>query len=252
MTTERHSQAGEESLLSDPEEVAAAEALNAIRQFDFGIELLDEWLSGGPRPLIKPSHLLRMNRVLLAGIAKSAGTYRSVPIKITKSSHKPPEPYKVPELVEDMCDYINAHWSDCTAIHLAAYALWRINWIHPFVDGNGRTARIVSYIVLCAKIGYKLPGIRTIPEQISVDKAPYYKALESADLHYEGGKINVQTMERLLSEKLANQLLSAHDQATGGENTKGVHQPVVQKMYVELPVEHYERIAKTSNESRKT
>jgi hypothetical protein len=36
--------------------------------------------------------------------------------------------------------------ADATAIHLAAYLMWRLNWIHPFADGNGRTARMTSYV----------------------------------------------------------------------------------------------------------
>ena len=41
---------------------------------------------------------------------------------------------------------------------LAAYALWRLNWIHPFVEGNGRTARAACYYLICMKAGRLLPG----------------------------------------------------------------------------------------------
>ena len=51
-------------------------------------------------------------------------------------------------------------------IHLAAYTMWRVNWIHPFAGGNGRTSRAVSNLVLCARLGYRLPGTLTVPEQI--------------------------------------------------------------------------------------
>ncbi len=36
---------------------------------------------------------------------------------------------------------------------LAAYALWRLNWIHPFIEGNGRTARAACYYLICMKYG---------------------------------------------------------------------------------------------------
>jgi Fic family protein len=76
-----------------------------------------------------------------------------------------------------MCDYVNQNWGR-SALHLAAYVLWRINWIHPFADGNGRTARAVSYILLSIKLDSLLPGTKTIPDQIAADKKPYYAALE--------------------------------------------------------------------------
>ena len=101
-------------------------------------------------------------------------------------------------------------------LHLAAYALWKLNWIHPFTDGNGRTARALSYLLLCARLGYRLPGKNTIPEQIAADKTPYYKALEAADGEWVGKKVDLSVLEKLLADLLANQLVSVHEQATGG------------------------------------
>ena len=99
------------------------------------------------------------------------------------------------------------------AINLCAYVMWRLNWIHPFTDGNGRTSRALAYYVLCAKIGYRLPGHETVPEQIARDKGPYYAALEVADEHWRHGNLDLSAMEQLLDECLAKQLLSAYDDA---------------------------------------
>ena len=82
-----------------------------------------------------------------------------------------------PELVEDMCDYINDHWNETTPIHLASYLMWRLNWIHPFADGNGRTSRIVSYVVLSIRAGSILPGTPKIPDQIVDNRKPYFDDL---------------------------------------------------------------------------
>jgi Fic family protein len=85
-------------------------------------------------------------------------------------------------------------------------------------DGNGRTARALSYLLLCARLGYRLPGTNTIPEQISKDKTPYYKALEAADKEWaENKKVDLSVLEKLLGDLLANQLVSVHDQATSGK-----------------------------------
>jgi Fic family protein len=100
-----------------------------------------------------------------------AGTFRNTPVSIGGSGHTPVEPFMVAEEVSQLCEYVNENW-ERSALHLAAYVLWRLNWIHPFADGNGRTARTVSYIVLSAKLDSLLPGSPTIPDQISVDKTP--------------------------------------------------------------------------------
>ena len=93
--------------------------------------------------------------------------------------------------------------------------LWRLNWIHPFDDGNGRTARGLSHLVTCVRLGYLLPGTKTIPDQIASNKTPYYRALESADDAFTDGRIDVSALEALLGTMLAAQLADVHRQATG-------------------------------------
>jgi Fic family protein len=83
-----------------------------------------------------------------------------------------------------------------------------LNWIHPFTDGNGRTARALSYLVLCIRLGYRLPGTRTIPEFISDDKTPYYKALEAADAG------DLKDLEEFVQSLLARQLLGIAEAAS--------------------------------------
>lgn len=210
MSGDRHSSVEEPDLISDPDEKAFAEARNALRQFDIGMVLLEHWLDNKEkRPRIRVSDLLYLNRFALEDINRFAGTFRTQPISISGSDHVPPAPVEVPALCEDLCDYLNENWNRKSAIHLSAYALWRINWIHPFVDGNGRTARILSYVVLCAKYGFRLPGTKTIPEQIVADKKPYYEALEKADKAFARGRIELDAVELLIETGLRNQLEDA-------------------------------------------
>ena len=114
-----------------------------------------------------------------------------------------------------MCEYVNDNWAAKSAAHLAAYVLWKMNSIHPFADGNGRTARAVSYVVFSVKLDSLLPGTPTIPEQIADDKQPYYKALELADIAWASDRIDVSALETLLSNMLAVQLLNATKEASG-------------------------------------
>ena len=165
---------------------------------------------------LRSSIILQLNQAALEGLHPLAGTFRNTPVKIVGSGHKPPEAAFVAEEVEHLCEYVNKNW-DRSALHLAAFVLWKLNWIHPFVDGNGRTARVVSYVVLSIKLDSLLPGTPTIPEQIAGDKRPYYDGLERADHVFVAGNIDVGDIERLLDSMLAKQLLNAAKQASGSK-----------------------------------
>ena len=211
----RDSRALEPELITDPQEKAAAEARNGFRQYDAAIGAIQTALERGSFKL-RPSLILGLQREALAGISSYAGNYRPSGVAIEGSKHEPVSAHLVPELVEDMCDYVNDHWGDSTPIHLAAYLMWRLNWIHPFADGNGRTSRIISYVVLSIRAGALLPGTPTIPDQIVDNRNPYFEALDAADSAYRDGKIDVSKMEALLAALLAKQLAGFYE-AVGGK-----------------------------------
>lgn len=211
----RHSRASEAEIVTDPDEQARIEARNGVRQFDAVTEMIETFSDPQRKFKLRLSHLLGLQRIALEGLSSYAGNFRPADIEIGGSRHKPPGAHMVAEEVEHMCDYINDNWEKSSPVHLAAYALWKLNWIHPFTDGNGRTARVVSYLLLCLRLGYRLPGTNTIPEQIAKDKNPYYRALEAADEAWEAKKIDLSGLENLLSSLLANQLVGVHQQATG-------------------------------------
>jgi Fic family protein len=210
----RHSKALDAELIHDAQLRAEAEARNGLRQFDLGMAMVDDSIAKGSFRL-RPSMLLALQRTALEGISIFAGNYRPAGVEIGGSKHTPPGAHLVAELVEDMCDYVNANWADKTAIHLAAYVMWRLNWIHPFADGNGRTSRILSYVVLNAKLGYRLPGVRTIPDQIVEDRIPYFTALDAADEYWRTDIIDVASMETLIETLLAKQLTTIYEAAGG-------------------------------------
>lgn len=211
----RDSRALEPELIKDPQEKAAAEARNGFRQYDAAIGAIQSALERRTFKL-RPSLILGLQREALAGISAYAGNYRPGGVAIKGSKHEPVVAHLVPELVEDMCDYVNDHWNDSTPIHLASYLMWRLNWIHPFADGNGRTSRITSYVVLSIRAGAILPGTPTIPDQIVDNRAPYFEALDAADAAFRNGTIDVSQMETLLAALLAKQLAGFY-QAAGGK-----------------------------------
>jgi len=214
----RHSRALEADIITDPVLLAKQEALNGLKQFDVVLEMIETFLDPQRQPFrFRPSHLLHLHRVALMGISQYAGNFRPSDIAIGGSGHKPPGAYQVAEQIEELCDYINEKWNEKSPIHLAAYMMWKLNWIHPFTDGNGRTSRAASYMILCTRLGYILPGKRTIPDQIAENKTPYYKALEAADIAWRNGNIDLKEMKNLLSSMLAKQLVAIHGDSQSGE-----------------------------------
>lgn len=215
---QRHSHALEPDLIADPQLKAEAEAKNGLRQYDVGIRIIETAIERGAAEFkLRPSTILALHREALSGISSYAGLWRPAGVEIQGSKHSPPGAHLVPELVENMCDYVNERWRDATAIHLAAYLVWRLNWIHPFADGNGRTARMICYVVMSIKIGGVLAGTPTIPEQIVDNRVPYFEALDEADEAYNKDRIDVSKMEELLSGLLANQLVNIYKLAGGGQ-----------------------------------
>ncbi|QXX73639.1 Fic family protein [Methylovirgula sp. HY1] len=211
----RDSYALEPDLIKDPQERAEAEAKNGLRQYDAGIAAAQEALDRQSFKL-RLSLIMGLHREALTGISNFAGNFRPGPVEITKSNHTPPPAHLVAGLVEELCDYVNDNWQISTALHLAAYIMWRLNWIHPFADGNGRTSRIVSYVVLTVKSGFILPGSPTIPDQIVGDRRGYFSALDAADEACRDGRQDLTAMEELLAGMLARQL-TAFYQSTGGK-----------------------------------
>jgi len=214
---DRKSHAATPSLITDPLEIAKREAENGVRQYDEAVRMILSWLDNPERQFrLRPSSIQRLQRIALDGLDMYAGNWRPGTVAISGSDHKPMDAFIVAEQVEELCDYVNDNWDTKTAIHLAAYVLWRLNWIHPFTDGNGRTSRIVSYLVLSVKLNSKLPGTRTIPDQIASNKKPYYSTLEMADAAWQDGeRVDVSGVEKLIAETLASQLLTVIEDATG-------------------------------------
>ena len=220
MSNKRESVGVEPSLLKDPEEIAKREAENAVRQFDAVLDLIDEVARDGRTFKLRPSTVLALHKFALDGLSRFAGTWRPSKVEIEQSGHEPPHESQVPALMEDLCDWVNDRFESESALTLCAYVMWRLNWIHPFLDGNGRTSRAVAYLVLCAKLGDRLPGSLTIPEQIAADREPYYAALEAADAGLNGEKLDLSAMEKLLTHYLGVQLASTFERAAQSENNE--------------------------------
>ena len=219
---QRKSQPERSELVTDLDEIARIEAENGLRQTKFVIDTIDQQLEKNEQFYLRPSLVSKLNRLAIEGLTELPGIYRPGAMSISNSDHIPPAPGEVQEFVEEMCDYVNDNW-DRDAWHLAAYLMWRLNWIHPYEDGNGRTSRAISYLVLCIKLGLRLPGSKTIPEVIAENKGPYYTAIDKADAAAKRSKVDVTAMERVLKDALADQLADFGDKITGGHLSRKLH-----------------------------
>lgn len=141
-------------------------------------------------------HLIRslQQMVVRETDSKNAGTYRTGNVMITGSSHSPPEAHEVPYLMQQFIRWMKAGSKKYHAVELAALAHHRLVHIHPFVDGNGRTARLLMNLLLMQK-GYPLATI------LKDDRKKYYDVLNKADKGNEAPLVNfmAQSVERSLN-----------------------------------------------------
>ncbi len=108
------------------------------------------------------------------------------------------------QLVHDVAQ----NWNNWSEVEAACYVLWRLTWIHPFEEGNGRTARAAAYYVLCTRYQAVLPGRRTLPDLIREDAKPYYDGLRSADEAWAEGRVDTRQLQVYLRSLLLKQFAS--------------------------------------------
>lgn len=166
-------------------------------------QLIRQGLASGGAVELSVALLCELNGLALTGDS-SQGRLRIKDNELPGIRHIPPTTSEVPAHLEDFVRQVKTWQSD--AIELAAFVLWRINWIHPFDDGNGRTARAASYLVLNLAIGYELPGQTTLVERIQWERTAYYYALEEADRAWAGGKLDVSVLAAMIRRLVEAQI----------------------------------------------
>lgn len=195
----------------NPELFTRVQEQNLLRQYDLLTNCIEIGLEKGIDAFDQAT-LWALNHAAVSNIAKFGGRYREEPIYV--ADHIPPHFRHVDNQMNRFFSVIHENWTiidDATT--LPAYALWRLNWIHPFVEGNGRTARAACYYLICLRQGELLPGQKIVPERIRENREPYYRALRAADNAWEQGHFDVSELADFLERLLMEQLRDAKQAA---------------------------------------
>jgi Fic family protein/DNA-binding Xre family transcriptional regulator len=143
--------------------------------------------------------VLAIHNLILRGIMpENAGKYRSVQVMIKGSAHMPPQPYIVPKQMEEYFEWYFVNRSKMHPVVLAAEMHERLVTIHPFIDGNGRTSRLVMNLILLSN-GFVIANIKGDYES----RMKYYESLEKVQVNKdkEAFLIFVAEVEKLCLER---------------------------------------------------
>lgn len=125
--------------------------------------------------------LKQIHQLILKGVDdRNAGVYRNLPVRISGSSLIPPEPYLIEKMMEDYFIFYETQKDILHPVVLAAEMHERLVTIHPFIDGNGRTSRLVMNLILL-KNGFTIANLKGSYD----DRMRYYKTLEQVQVNHE-------------------------------------------------------------------
>ena len=161
------------------------------------IEALEKIPDLAPKGTISIEILLEMHKTITAKTLNNptdCGSFRNRQVYVGKHVfeatgfreeivYMPPETEKVPELVEEFVDWLNIMLAEKETINpilLAGVAHYEIARIHPFIDGNGRTARLLATLILYL-IGFDHRRIFALDDYYDRDRPGYYAALGTVD-----------------------------------------------------------------------
>ena len=162
---------------SDPDDVR--ELLNYRQAFDLVADYMES-----PQPVTE-GLVREIHRRLVDGVrggSAQPGEYRKVQNYVAHAAtgkivYTPPPPQDVPILMREMVDWLNQP-GDVHPVLVSGIAQFQLVHIHPFVDGNGRTSRLLSTLCLY-RSGYDFKRIFTISEYYDRNRPEFYAAIQS-------------------------------------------------------------------------
>ena len=193
------------------------ETLNRASQFNVAAALVKSLLArrdDGRPPIPDETALRLLHHAATLFLLEKPGRYRDFDMHVEEDgiiAFHAQHWRDVKRLVRRFFRDLAALWDSGDAIDVASFVLWRLTWIHPFRDGNGRTAIALSYACLCLKLGALLPGKKTMIDGIMADLAGYRNALRVADRGLAGpsGEPDLSALKAYLDDLLLRQMQSA-------------------------------------------
>ncbi len=171
------------------------EAINHKEAIDYIKELVQS------KSVLTEYDLKQIHAIVLKSIDKeNAGAYRNVPVMISGSSFIPPQPYLLSKMMEDYFIFYNEHKDTLHPVVLAAEMHERLVTIHPFIDGNGRTSRLVMNLILLQH-GYPIANIKGDADT----RMKYYSSLEKAQTQNDKSDF-IQLIVEVVKESLEKYL----------------------------------------------
>jgi Fic family protein len=119
--------------------------------------------------------IFAVHKIILKNINDiDSGHYRTSNVMITGAIHIPPSAIKIQRLMNEFFEWYYSHKRKLPVPELAAWVHYKLVYIHPFIDGNERTARLLMNLILIQN-GYPPAVI------LNVDRKKYYRVLKDAD-----------------------------------------------------------------------
>lgn len=147
------------------------EAKNHTEALSYLYDLVDK----NQKHTISEQSIRSLHQIVVQDTDKEwAGRYQNSNVLITGTDHRPPEATAVPKLMQELLEWIRKEQTSLPDVELAALFHHKLVHIHPFFDGNGRTARLAMNIFLL-QAGFPLVIV------LKNDRAKYYRALALAD-----------------------------------------------------------------------
>ena len=157
----------------------ALEKENRDRQYGFLESVVRSSISFN-KPYLTHDIVRGLNYHAIVHLYNTAGKFRKRAVGV--NGYLPPPAHEVEYEMGVFLHSLRLLWNELPPINLGAYTLWQINRIHPFENGNGRTARAACHYVLCIKAGAWLGGKVILPELIRRNREEYIEALKHADI----------------------------------------------------------------------
>lgn len=172
-------------LLDGNKIIAEKKEIREVRNYFQALHEVDTF---SLQPHMTLNHIFALHKAVIDGLVERSkvGAFRSGPIYITNQEHvvyTGPESNKFNKLMTDLCDWLTDR-KDIHPVIQAGLLHYQFVTIHPFSDGNGRTARLLTLLHLYQS-GWNFRRSLALDEYYNTDRLKYYKALHTGESYTE-------------------------------------------------------------------